>query len=177
MTMPWWAWATISVFGFAGTALLTARLAATGMTSAAINFYLFAIGLVIFALYALFTGTRLSFPAVNLWWFAFLAITLFVSNYAVVAAYGKAPNVGLVKALGALDLLVVALAVALTSLWRDGSLSFTMPQFLGLILCLAGAILVAYEPHTTDRDSKCPSELSISDPKEMTVPPSSNRSI
>jgi hypothetical protein len=116
MQLPWWGWTLLSVGGFAGTGLISARLAAARVPPTTINVYLFAVGLVAFVLYALLTKPDFRLPPSQCWWLLPLAGTLFASNYSVVTAYQAAPNVGFVKAIGVAELVLVALVVAALAL-------------------------------------------------------------
>ena len=145
MQLPWWGWTLLSVVGYAGTALICTRLASARVAPTTINVWLFAVGLVAFALYAWLTKTDLRLPAGERWWLLPLAGTLFASNYAVVTAYQSAPNVGYVKAIGVGELILVALAVAGVALVQGQPLGLPWWKLAGMGLCVVGAVLVALE--------------------------------
>src|SRR5262249_54191243 len=118
MQLPWWGWTLLSVAGFSGTALICARLASAEVAPATINVCLFVVGLPAFLLYAGLTKADLLLPAGQRWWLVPLAVTVFASNYALVAAYQSAPNAGHVKAVGVGEVVLVALVVAGVALVR-----------------------------------------------------------
>jgi hypothetical protein len=145
MQLPWWGWTLVSVAGFAGTALICTRLASARVAPTTINVYLFAVGLLAFLLYAVVTKADLRLPAGQRGWLVPLAVTLFISNFAVVTAYQSAPNAGYVKALGVADLILVALVVAGVGLVQGQPLGWPWWKLAGMGLCVVGAVLVALE--------------------------------
>ena len=145
MQLPWWGWTLLSVGGFTGTALISARLASTRVPSTTINIYLFAVGLVAFLLYAGLTQADFRLPPSQCWWLLPLAGTLFASNYSVVRAYQAAPNVGYVKAIGVADLVLVALVVAVLAVVQGRPVGLPWWKLAGMGLCVVGAVLVALE--------------------------------
>jgi drug/metabolite transporter (DMT)-like permease len=149
MQLPWWGWTLLSVGGFAGTGLISARLAAARVPPTTINVYLFAVGLVAFVLYALLTKPDFRLPPSQCWWLLPLAATLFASNYSVVTAYQAAPNVGYVKAIGVAELVLVALVVAALALVQGRPVALPWWKLAGIGLCVMGAVLVALEDRTS----------------------------
>jgi drug/metabolite transporter (DMT)-like permease len=149
MQLPWWGWTLLSVGGFAGTALISARLASAQVRPITINVYLFAVGLVAFLLYAGLTKADFRLPPSQCWWLLPLAGTLFASNYSLVTAYQAAPNVGYVKAIGVAELVLVALVVAALALVQGRPVGLPWWKLAGIGLCVMGAVLVALE----DRNS------------------------
>jgi hypothetical protein len=145
MQLPWWGWTLLSVGGFAGTGLISARLAAARVPATTINVYLFAVGLVAFLLYAGLTRADFRLPPSQCWWLLPLAATLFASNYSVVTAYRAAPNLGYVKAIGVAELILVALVVAAVALAQGRPLGLPWWKVAGMGLCVLGAVLVALE--------------------------------
>jgi hypothetical protein len=145
MQIPWWGWTLLSVAGFAGTSLICTRLASVKVAPATINVWLFAVGLVAFAMYAWLTKAELQLPVGERWWLLPLAVTVFASNYAVVTAYQSSPNVGYVKAVGVGEIVLVALAVAAFALVHGRPLDLPWLKLAGIGLCVAGAILVSLE--------------------------------
>src|SRR5262245_16406793 len=146
MQLPWWGWAILSVIGFTGTALICIRLTAAELSPTIINVYLFAVGLGTFLIYAVLTKAELHWPAEYRWWLLPLAATLFVSNFAVVAAYASAPNSGYVKAVGILDMVLVAAIAALVTALHGKPLDLPWWKLAGMAFCLLGALLVVIEP-------------------------------
>ena len=149
MQLPWWGWTLLSVGGFAGTGLISARLAAARVPPTTINVYLFAVGLVAFLLYAGLTQADFRLPPSQCWWLLPLAGTLFASNYSVVRAYQAAPNVGYVKAIGVADLVLVALVVAVLAVVQGRPVALPWWKLAGIGLCVVGAVLVALEDRTS----------------------------
>jgi hypothetical protein len=145
MQLPWWGWTLLSVVGFSGTALVSLRLASARLSPTTVNFYLFAGGLVTFLLYAWFTKADLRLAGGCRWWVLPLAVTVFVSNYAVVAAYKSSPHIGYVKAVGVWELVLVSLVVAGVAVVRGKPLDLPWWKMAGMALCLAGAVLVCLD--------------------------------
>jgi hypothetical protein len=145
MQLSWWGWTLLSVVGYAGTALICTRLASARVAPTTINFYLFAVGLLSFVLYAGLTKADLRLPAGERGWLLPLAVTLFASNYALVTAYQSAPNVSYVKAIGVCELIVVTLVVAGVAVVQGQPLGLPWWKLAGIGLCLVGAVLVALE--------------------------------
>lgn len=146
MQLTWWAWAIVSVVGFAGTTLICIRLTAADLSPTIINVYLFAVGLGAFLVTAVLTKADLRWPTGYFGWLPLLAATVFVSNYAVVAAYAAAPNGGYVKAVCILDVVLVAAVVAVTTALHGKPPGLPWWKLAGIALCLLGALLVAVEP-------------------------------
>jgi hypothetical protein len=145
MQLPWWAWALLSKAGFAGTSLISTRLASVQVAPTTVNVWLFAVGLAAFALYAWLTKAELQLPAGERWWLLPLAVTVFASNYAVVTAYQCSPNVGYVKAVGAGEIVLVGLVVGGIALAQGRPLGLAWWKLAGMGLCVAGAVLVSLE--------------------------------
>src|SRR5262245_47368820 len=156
MQLPWWGWTLLSVVGFSGTALVSLRLTSARLSPAAVNVYLFAAGLVTFLLYAWLTKADLRLSGGCRWWLLPLALTLFVSNYAVVAAYRTSPHIGYVKAVGVWALVLVSLIVAAVAVVRGKPLDLPWWKMAGMALCLAGAILVCLDAKTSPPDGTGP---------------------
>src|SRR5262249_20559091 len=72
-------------------------------------------------------------------------LTLFIANYAMVVAFGAALNGGYVKAIGALEMVLVATVVAIVAGYQNPPLDLPWWKVVGISLCLLGAILVSYD--------------------------------
>jgi hypothetical protein len=145
MQLPWWGWTLLSVAGFAGTSLITTRLASAKVAPATINVWLFTVGLAAFGLYAWLTKADLGVPAGERWWLLPLAVTVFGSNFALVTAYRCSPNVGYVKAVGGGEIVLVVLVVAGMALAQGRPLGLPWWKVTGMGLCIAGVVLVSLE--------------------------------
>src|SRR5262245_52016793 len=149
MQLPWWGWTLLSVVGFSGTALVSLRLTSARLSPATVNVYLFAAGLVTFLLYAWLPNADLRLSGDCRWCLLPLAVTLFVYNYAVVAAYRTSPHIGYVKAVGVWELVLVSLVVTGVAVVRGKPLDLPWWKMAGMALCLAGAVLVCLDPKSS----------------------------
>jgi hypothetical protein len=74
-----------------------------------------------------------------------MGIALFIANYAMVVAFGAAPNGGYVKAIGALEMVLVATIVAVAAAYQEQPVEMPWWKVVGITFCLVGAILVSYD--------------------------------
>jgi hypothetical protein len=145
MHLPWWAWSLISVAGFTSMSLISIRFVKGGLSAELVNAYVFTVGAVVFLAYGLASGADLNLPREYRWWLVPLGIALFIANYAMVVAFGAAPNGGYVKAIGALEMVLVATIVALVAAYQKQPVDFPWWKVVGITFCLVGAMMVGYD--------------------------------
>jgi hypothetical protein len=145
MHLPWWAWSLISVAGFTSMSLISIRFVKGGLSAEMVNAYVFTVGAVVFLTYGLASGADLNLPREYRWWLVPLGIALFTANYAMVTAFGAAPNGGYVKAIGALEMVLVASFVAIVAAYQKQPVELPWWKVVGVTFCLIGAMMVAYD--------------------------------
>jgi drug/metabolite transporter (DMT)-like permease len=145
MHLPWWAWSLISVAGFTSMSLISIRFVKGGLSAELVNAYVFTVGAVVFLAYGLASGADLNLPREYRWWLVPMGAALFVANYAMVTAFGAAPNGGYVKAIGALEMVLVATIVAVAAAYQEQRVDFPWWKVVGITFCLVGAMLVSYD--------------------------------
>jgi hypothetical protein len=169
MHFPWWAWSLVSVAGFTGTSLISIRFVKCGLSAELVNAYVFTLGAVVFLGYGLASGADLNLPQEYRWWLVPLGATLFISNYAMVVAFGAAPNGGYVKAIGALEMVLVATVVAVVAAWQKQPVELRWWKVLGVLFCLIGAMMVGY-----DKPAAAPERASQAGAAASSVAPGSS---
>jgi hypothetical protein len=163
MHLPWWAWSLISVAGFTGMSLISIRFVKGGLSAELVNAYVFTVGAVVFLAYGLASGADLNLPREYRWWLVPMGIALFISNYAMVVAFGAAPNGGYVKAIGALEMVLVATIVVIVAAYQKQPVKVPWWKVVGITFCLVGAMLVSYDkPAATPDAAPQPTEVASS---------------
>jgi drug/metabolite transporter (DMT)-like permease len=145
MHLPWWAWSLISVAGFTAMSLISIRFVKGGLSAELVNAYVFTVGAVVFLAYGLASGADLNLPKEYRWWLVPMGIALFIANYAMVVAFGAAPNGGYVKAIGALEMVLVATIVAIVAAYQKQPVELPWWKVVGITFCLLGAMMVSYD--------------------------------
>jgi hypothetical protein len=152
MHLSWWAWSLISVAGFTAMSLISIRLVKGGLSAELVNAYVFTVGAGVFLTYGLASGADLNLPREFRWWLVPMGIALFVSNYAMVVAFRAAPNGGYVKAIGALEMVLVATIVAVVAAYQKQPVELHWWKIVGITFCLVGAMLVGYDKPAATAD-------------------------
>lgn len=135
--MEWVFYALISVVFFSGMTLLFKKVTVLKVETPVLLMFIFGFGFLFYAIHVFANKTPVNVNALSITLLLVAAALSYGANFFSVKALGLAPNPGFSEAVGGLKLVVISLAaVALF-----GS-QLTMPNIAGIVLMMAGSILL-----------------------------------
>ena len=136
---PWILFTLIASLCFSSMSLLFRKLADLGTSTESINVFFFAGATLAIWIVAQWRHATLVLPAPALPWLLLTILIAVAANHFSISAFRNAPNVGLVTALRSLDVVLVTTG----SIFFLRSSTPSLPQLLGVTLCIAGVLLIS----------------------------------